>query len=1446
MGTRKNMLRWLSLVMVSVLCSLDLLSASFSVGNLKYETIAEGEVKVIGYKTSPTAVSIPASINYAGKNYKVVEIGEEVFSGCSGLTEVAIGTNLKVVGDYAFQGCSQLTSIDLGENTTTIGDYAFKNCGMLRDIVIPNSITHIHPTAFSHCTFLNSITVLDGNQIYKSIDGVLCSVDGKEMLIYPFGKIKENIELPEGIEIIGENLFESSAIQGITLPNSLLEIKSKAFYGCDIKSIVFPPSLKTINSQAFACCDSLKNVVMNGQIENLGSEVFSNTALLSMDFTSVNMENIPYGTFAGCKKLEDIKLSQSIRGVNSYAFSGCSSLLSFEFPESLLYIGDNAFHNAAKLSIVDLSNTLVVTIGNNAFKNCTGATDILLPEGLVKIGDGVFYGCSNVNNMTIPNTVEEIGTEAFAFTGLKNIKLSDSITILSKSLFEGCMSLKTFTFPLRVSELDVKVFKDCVSLDNIIIPDAITKLPADLFYGCKSLKDIRFPNQLQMVEDRAFKGCESLEVVSLPSKLQKIGSNTFCGCSNLSIIEIPKTVNEIGNNCFANCISLAEISIPAGIKEISEGLLLGCTSLKKVTFGLNRYWSAWGWPNRLYTEAEIHNNAFSECTSLEEIHVLDICVPYLTKDDIKNVNCKDITVYIPTELYDMYKNEWGNFGFKDFVEEESDEAIVFMAQGFTVARHNDDWNKIDIIDFPSWKNFQLTGDISIPEMLDYADRTLTVVGVRGSSLCNKAVNIHFPKTIEYIGGDSEWGWLYGDHLFNWANNLKSITVDSKNEHYFSERGVLYKKNIPSLLHIPVNLSDSCGLVTNYVIPEGVKCILSINTSYDANKLKCLSIPESVDSIADDAFSNILFDTVKIFSKVPPSRPHIGGIETLYVPYGCKKEYENANNAWGHNSWSSIENIIEMPNAEPITLTAKSYTRIYGEKNPVFEYIIDGAELCGIPNITCEATVDSPIGEYPIVITKGGVENINDTYVDGVLTIVKAPLIVQAENAERVYGDENPKFTFAYNGFKNEETHEVLTNRPSAKTEAIATSGVGTYDIVPSGAEAQNYDITYKNGSLIVTKAPLAVSVVSNTKEYGEDNPTVALTYSGFKNSDNENCISEKPAVAIAADRLSDVGEYAITVSGGKAQNYEFTEYNEGVLTVEKAPLTVIADNKGRLYFEANPEFTFRCEGFKNEDTKSVITTEPSFECSATQTSNVGEYAITLSGAEAKNYELSYQGATLTIGKQTIDVKVGDCTRIYNEENPEFEVLYSGFVNNESEKVFTVMPTVQCEADKTTDVGAYEIIASGGEAVNYDFNYTSGMLTIEKASQEIVWEQDLTTVVLGDQVELTATATSGLAIEYELAANSIVSIYEAAGNVYLDCFGAGEVIIKAIQQGNKNYHSAVRVTKKLVITDPSGVESIFTNAEDAPIYNLQGERMACSRKELQKGIYIQNGRKFVVK
>ena len=155
--------------------------------------------------------------------------------------------------------------------------------------------------------------------------------------------------------------------------------------------------------------------------------------------------------------------------------------------------------------------------------------------------------------------------------------------------------------------------------------------------------------------------------------------------------------------------------------------------------------------------------------------------------------------------------------------------------------------------------------------------------------------------------------------------------------------------------------------------------------------------------------------------------------------------------------------------EPVAITAKSYTREYGEANPTFEYTVEGAALDGEPEIICEATATSPVGEYPIVIKKGSVTNYNDTYVNGVLTITKAPLTITANNCSKKQYDPMPEFSVSYDGFKNNETEDVLSKQPIITCKANEDSAPGGYDITLSGAEAANYDIKYVAGKLTVTE-----------------------------------------------------------------------------------------------------------------------------------------------------------------------------------------------------------------------------------------------------------------------------------------------------------------------------------------------------------------------------------------
>jgi hypothetical protein len=162
--------------------------------------------------------------------------------------------------------------------------------------------------------------------------------------------------------------------------------------------------------------------------------------------------------------------------------------------------------------------------------------------------------------------------------------------------------------------------------------------------------------------------------------------------------------------------------------------------------------------------------------------------------------------------------------------------------------------------------------------------------------------------------------------------------------------------------------------------------------------------------------------------------------------------------------------LTVTEAQPVTVTANSYTREYGEENPVLEYTTDGAQLNGAPELSCEATAVSPVGTYDIVVGKGSVTNRNDTYVNGTLTITPATLTVGVKDAVIEQGDELPVFELTYLGWKNGDDVSVLTALPVAATAATSDSPIGDYEISISGGEAQNYVFDYVAGKLTVKES----------------------------------------------------------------------------------------------------------------------------------------------------------------------------------------------------------------------------------------------------------------------------------------------------------------------------------------------------------------------------------------
>ena len=312
---------------------------------------------------------------------------------------------------------------------------------------------------------------------------------------------------------------------------------------------------------------------------------------------------------------------------------------------------------------------------------------------------------------------------------------------------------------------------------------------------------------------------------------------------------------------------------------------------------------------------------------------------------------------------------------------------------------------------------------------------------------------------------------------------------------------------------------------------------------------------------------------------------------------------------------------------PITITAKDYAIKYGDELPTFEFTIEGATLDGTPSITCEATSASPVGTYPIVISKGSVTNNDVTYVNGTLTIEKAPLKITAKDYTIKQGEALPTFEATYEGFKNSETSEMLTKQPVLSTTATSASEPGEYEITVSGAEAQNYEMSYVNGKLTIVDADaLIITAKSYTIKYGDEIPAFEFTSDGAS-------LEGTPSITCDATSTSPVGTYPIVISKGSVTNYNVT-YVNGTLTIEKAPLKIMAKDYTIKQGEVLPTFEATYDGFKNNETATVLTKKPVFSTTATSASEPGEYEITVSGAEAQNYEMSYVAGKLTIMETT--------------------------------------------------------------------------------------------------------------------------------------------------------------------------------------------------------------------
>jgi gliding motility-associated-like protein len=280
--------------------------------------------------------------------------------------------------------------------------------------------------------------------------------------------------------------------------------------------------------------------------------------------------------------------------------------------------------------------------------------------------------------------------------------------------------------------------------------------------------------------------------------------------------------------------------------------------------------------------------------------------------------------------------------------------------------------------------------------------------------------------------------------------------------------------------------------------------------------------------------------------------------------------------------------------------------------------------------------DKNAGTGKVVTTSGfalgGSDAANYTLTQPALSasILPATLIVTANDSYKPY-----KTVLTFTG--NEYTYSGLVAGDALPTFIISSPGAdmaaapGQYVITISGGSVLNYTIVYVNGTLSVAKYLLTAKADDKSKTYGSDNPQLTITYKGFVNGDTPDVLDVQPSVSTNALKTSDPGTYGIILSGGSDDLYDF-KFEDGNLEIQKARLTVTADNKMKVHGEPNPQLTMSYSGFLPGQDESVLDIPPVVQSVVDENSDAGDYSIIVSGGSDNDYSFIYQDGTFTVEK----------------------------------------------------------------------------------------------------------------------------------------------------------------------------------------------------------------------
>lgn len=377
---------------------------------------------------------------------------------------------------------------------------------------------------------------------------------------------------------------------------------------------------------------------------------------------------------------------------------------------------------------------------------------------------------------------------------------------------------------LPVTTIQEQAFLFCDTLQEVYIPDSVTRIAQNAFDSCTSLVSVRLSNCITEIAPHTFETCVKLKEITIPEGVTTIGARAFYHCSALETIHFPESLTTIADETYTesafgltpwlmqkpagmiyagrvayryqgNAASGTEVTLLDGTVSISYGAFLSCSGITSVVIPASvKYIDAY---------------AFQKCRDLKSITI---------PDGVERIGTYAFSYCVALQQVTI----------GDSVTEIG-QAAFFSCPNLTAVTLP---KKLQTLQASTFQSCAALKTISLPAGMKTIEK-------RALAFCSALTSLQIPASVTEIGIEAFANTL----------SLSEFTVAEANTCYAAVDGVLFSKDLTTLVAYPTNRDAAC-----YVVPAGVVSIAPC-AFFACDNLTEVVFPESLEQIGKESFTS---------------------------------------------------------------------------------------------------------------------------------------------------------------------------------------------------------------------------------------------------------------------------------------------------------------------------------------------------------------------------------------------------------------------------------------------------------------------------------------------------------------------------------------------------------------------------------------------------------------